>query len=250
MKNKILKTIFTIISLIFIPVCIYADDETIEKEYIINDSCKNIDVSSNISEAPKINARHAVILDRNSKLAIYGKQEFEQCKMASTTKIMTAIIVLENSNLNDVITVSKKAAGIGGSRLGLSTNDTITVENLLYGLMLKSGNDAAVALAEHVGGNIENFSNMMNQKADILNLSSTHFITPHGLDNDDHYTTAFDLACLTDYALQNEIFYKIVHTKTYTITLNNSPKMLSNTNELLGTIDGVYGVKTRIYKWC
>ena len=110
--------------------------------------------------------------------------------------------------------------------------------------MLRSGNDAAVALAEHVGGSIENFALLMNKKAHELNLSDTHFVTPHGLDNDEHYTTAFDLANLADYALNNEIFARIVKTKTHTIFINNQPKTISNTNELLGNFEGVYGVKT------
>lgn len=110
--------------------------------------------------------------------------------------------------------------------------------------MLKSGNDAAVALAEHVGGSIENFALMMNKKALDLNLLNTHFVTPHGLDNDEHFTTAVDLACLADYALNNKIFSKIVKTEIYTILINNHPKTISNTNELLGNFDGIYGVKT------
>ena len=106
------------------------------------------------------------------------------------------------------------------------------------------GNDAAVALAEFVGGDLEGFAKLMNDKAYVLGLKSTHFVTPHGLDNDNHFTTAYDLAILTDYALTNEIFSKIVKTKTYTITLNGYPKTLSNTNELLGNLEGIYGVKT------
>lgn len=175
----------------------------------------------------------------------FGKKETETCKMASTTKIMTAIVVIENcTNLNDIVTISKKSAGTGGSRLGLSTDDKITVEDLLYGLMMRSGNDAAVALAEYVAGSIDNFSNLMNSKAETLGLTSTHFSTPHGLDMDDHYTTAYELAIIADYALKNDTFSKIVKTKTYTITINGYPKTLSNTNELLGNLDGVYGVKT------
>lgn len=138
----------------------------------------------------------------------------------------------------------KKLLGTGGSRLGLSANDTITVENLLYGLMMVSGNDAAVALAEFIGEDIQNFVNLMNEKAQILKLTSTHFISPHGLDNDEHFSTAYDLALLTDYALQNETFSKIVRTPNYTISINNHSKQLNNTNELLGYLDGVYGVKT------
>ena len=123
---------------------------------------------------------------------------------------MTAIVVIENANLSNIVEISKKAAGTGGSRLGLSTNNKISVHDLLYGLMLCSGNDAAVALAEHVGGSIEGFAELMNLKAKELNLQSTHFVTPHGLDDDNHYTTAFELARLADYALKNDTFAKIV----------------------------------------
>ncbi len=110
--------------------------------------------------------------------------------------------------------------------------------------MMVSGNDAAVALAEFIGGSIQNFANLMNEKAQILNLTSTHFISPHGLDHDEHFTTAYDLSLLTDYALQNETFSKIVKTQNYSIRINNHSKQLSNTNELLGYLEGVYGVKT------
>jgi D-alanyl-D-alanine carboxypeptidase (penicillin-binding protein 5/6) len=164
--------------------------------------------------------------------------------MASTTKIMTSIIAIENSDLNQKVEISAKAANTGGSRLGLKKGDTISMRDLLYGLMLRSGNDAAVAIAEAVGGDLENFAVMMNEKAEKLNLSDTHFVTPHGLDDPDHYTTAYELAKITDYALNNEIFKEIVGSKTYTITINGYPKTLNNTNELLGVVQGVYGVKT------
>lgn len=110
--------------------------------------------------------------------------------------------------------------------------------------MLVSGNDAAVALGEFIGSNIEGFANMMNKKANDLGLSSTHFVTPHGLDQDEHFTTAYELAKITDYALQNPTFAKIVKTSSYTVMINGNPKSLHNTNELLGFLDGVYGVKT------
>ena len=110
--------------------------------------------------------------------------------------------------------------------------------------MLCSGNDAAVALAETVAGGIPEFSDMMNNKAKELGLENTHFESPHGLDSDNHYTTAYDLSLLTNYALNNETFLKIVGTKNYTVTINGYPKNITNTNELLGTLNGVYGVKT------
>ena len=201
------------------------------------------DTENNIEDID-INSRSCVVLDRKSKTILFGKNENKQVKMASTTKIMTAIVIIENYDLNKEITVSKKAAGTGGSRLGLRTGDKITVHDLLYGLLLRSGNDAAVALAETVGGSIEGFAELMNQKAKELNLKNTHFESPHGLDSDGHYTTAYELALITDYALQNSTFAKIVGTKNYTITINGYPKALTNTNELLGNLNGVYGVKT------
>ena len=230
---------FVIFCFIISPVVSFADDyleESIEVSF---------DNNVHSPEAPIINARHAVVLDRASKTILYGKNENEKCKMASTTKIITAIVVIENtSDLSTVVTVSKKAAGTGGSRLGLAYNNKITVNDLLYGLLMVSGNDAAVALAEFVGGNVENFAEMMNQKANSLGLTSSHFVTPHGLDQDEHYTTAFELAKIADYALSNKTFAKIVCTKSYTVSINGKPKNLNNTNELLGYLDGVYGVKT------
>ena len=220
---------------------VFADDEN---EEIIDNFSSFIETSSEIIREPTINSRAAIIYDRTSGTILLGKNENEKRKMASTTKIMTAIVVLENSNLDDVVTVSSKAAGTGGSRLGLKTNDKISVRDLLYGLMLCSGNDAAVALAEHVGGNVQGFSTLMNNKAASIGLISTHFVTPHGLDNEDHYTTAYELAVITNYALKNEIFYRYVGTKTYTVSINGRPKNLSNTHELLGNLNGVYGVKT------
>ena len=191
-----------------------------------------------------INARSCIVLDRLSKNILYGKNEFNKVKMASTTKVMTATIIIENCDLNKTIEVSKKAAGTGGSRLGLKIGDKITIRDLLYGLMLCSGNDAAVALAESCSGTIQEFSNLMNQKAKGLGLNNTHFESPHGLDSDNHYTTAYELAILSDYALQNKTFFNIVGTKNYTVTINGYPKILSNTNELLGNLLGVYGIKT------
>lgn len=243
MNNKFLFFSFVLL-LLSLPISVSADEEINDDSFSEIQIQEAIETSSNITDVPDINARHSVVIDRKSKQILYGKKETEKCKMASTTKIMTAIVVLENSNLSDIVTISKKSANIGGSRLGLSTNDKITVENLLYGLLLCSGNDAAVALAEHVGGSVEGFADLMNKKVLELNLCATNFVTPHGLDNDDHYTNAYELAIITDYALQNQIFKKIVGTKNYTIILNGYPKNISNTNELLGNLSGVYGVKT------
>ena len=157
---------------------------------------------------------------------------------------MTCIIALENSKLDETIIVSKSAATVGGSRLGLSAGDKITMLDLLYGLMLCSGNDAAAQIAQTIGGDYAGFSELMNKKAMALGLKNTHFVTPHGLDNEEHYTTAYELALLTDYALNNKKFAQIVNTKTKSILINGYQKQLRNTNELLGVMNGVNGVKT------
>ena len=236
---KVFLIFFIII--FFFNYIVFADDIN---EEISHSFPSLIEVSSNINNEPTINSRSAIVYDRISGSIIFGKNENQKRKMASTTKIMTAIIVLETCNLDDIVIVSSNAAGTGGSRLGLHTNDKISVRDLLYGLLLCSGNDAAVALAEYVGGDLSSFANLMNEKSNSLELTSTHFVTPHGLDNDIHYTTAYELAIITNYALKNETFYNFVRTKNYTVTINGYSKTLSNTNELLGNLNGVYGVKT------
>ena len=245
LKNMMHRiVIILLLFFILFPIFVLADDEE-EEEYNQNEIQDLIVESASSSvEEPKINARAAIIYDRTTKQIIWGKNESEKRPMASTTKIMTAIVVLENSNLSDVVTISKKAAGTGGSKLKISTGDKITVNDLLYGLMLRSGNDAAVALAEYVGGSIEGFADLMNKKAKELGLSNTNFVTPHGLDNEDHYTTAYELAVITDYALNNETFAKIVNTKSTAISINGNNRNIYNTNELLGYMQGVDGVKT------
>lgn len=246
-KNIFKKMLFSIFIIVFLfsQYTIYADDLDFDDESLDINNISTQETSSNLSEdSLSLNSRSCVVLDRISKQVLYGKNENKQVKMASTTKIMTAIIVIENYDLNALANISKKAANTGGSRLGLKSEDKITIHDLLYGLLLCSGNDAAVALAENVAGSIEDFSKLMNQKALDLNLTNTHFESPHGLDSDAHYTTAYELALLTDYALKNSTFSQIVGTKNYTITINGYPKSISNTNELLGNLNGVYGVKT------
>lgn len=232
--------VFTFIFIILFANSSFADD--IDEQ--ISDDIFTQEVSIVPSEEPKIYSKSAIVLDRDTKSILYEKNINEKRPMASTTKIMTCIIILENKNLSDTVTISQKAASTGGSRLGLSKNDKITVKDLLYGLMLRSGNDAAVALAEYMSGSIENFAILMNEKACSLGLTNTHFVTPHGLDNDEHYTTAYELALLTNYALNNSTFAKIVNTKNCTININGYAKSIYNTNELLGNLNGVNGVKT------
>ncbi len=222
----------------------YANLEENEQVNVTQIQNEVIQTTAKTSKEPVINARIGLIFDRNSKTILYEKNGQKQFPMASTTKIMTAIIVLENADLKQTVTIEKKAAGTGGSRLGLKVNDKITVHDLLYGLMLESGNDAAVALAIHIGGSVEGFCELMNQKAKEMGLLNSHFVTPHGLDYEGHYTTAYELARMADYALQIPKFKEIVSTKNYTVTISGRVKTIDNTNELLGYLDGVYGVKT------
>ena len=238
--KKILYSIliFLLILLNFSTAC--ADD--VDNEVDFEDTIEV--TASNVSELPKTNSRRYIVYDRISKSMIIGKNEDVKSAMASTTKIMTTIVILEKADLNEKVTVSAKAGGTGGSRLGLKRGDKASVRDLLYGLMLRSGNDAAVALAEHVGGSVKGFAELMNEKAIELGLTNTHFVTPHGIDDANHYTTALELAKLTDYAMNNETFAKIVGTKSTTIYINNKSRQINNTNELLGVLNGVVGVKT------
>ena len=182
-KRQIILVLF--LSFLLITTNIYADDENIEEDVFdttwIYEQLEVTD--SNVINEPIINSRAAIVYDRVSGDVIWGKDENSKRKMASTTKIMSSTIVLENiEDLSAIVTVSKRAAGVGGSRLGLSTGDKITVNDLLYGLMLKSGNDCAIALAEYVCENVDSFVDKMNEKAINLGLTQTHFVTVNGLD--------------------------------------------------------------------
>ncbi len=242
------KIILLLFVFIFITPYVLADDLSPSDDIFdiseILGNINSIETNSDTTKLPTINSRAYVVMDRKSNTILIGKDENQKKKMASTTKIMTALVVIEHCELSNTVEISKKSAMTGGSRLGLKTGDKITVYDLLYGLMMRSGNDAAVALAEHVAGSISNFANLMNEKAESLGLSNTHFVTPHGLDEDEHYTTAYELAILSNYAMNNKIFANIVGTKNYTITINGYPQTLINTNELLGVLNGVYGIKT------
>ena len=242
MKKHIISLL--VIVLILFSEVVYAAEE--EKETVdVEEIVEEIEQASSTSvDTPNINSRAAIVIERNSQIPIYEKNSNERRKMASTTKIMTSIIVVEKGNLEEIVTISKKAGGTGGSRLGLKAGDKVKVKDLLYGLMLCSGNDAAVALAEHIGGSAESFAELMNKKAEELGLKNTHFVTPHGLDEEEHYTTAYELAILTNYALNIPEIAKIVRTERYMVWINDYAKEIRNTNELLGYLDGVYGVKT------
>ncbi len=181
---------------------------------------------------------------------IYDKNADKRHPMASTTKIMTTLVVLEHCNLNEPVTVSEDAAGTEGSSLYLKGGEVITVENLLYALMLASANDVATALAIHTAGSVEAFADLMNEKAYSLNLKHTHFTNPHGLADDAHYTTAADLARIAGAAMENETFSQIVSTKSKVIASTNGEtvRTLRNHNKLLSLYENCIGIKTGFTK--
>ena len=179
---------------------------------------------------------------------LYSKNENTQLPMASTTKIVTAITVIENcDDLDALVTIPKSATLAEGSSIYLRANEQLTIRQLLYGLMLQSGNDAAETLALELGnGSLENFAELMNQTAKNCGAENSNFVTPHGLDDKEHYTTAYDLAKITSYALKNPVFKEIVSCKKYIIpaTEHNTARTLLNKNKLLSSLDGCDGVKT------
>ena len=191
-------------------------------------------------DAAAVSAKRAYVLDAVSGRVIYEKNPDERSLIASTTKIMTALIVCEQCNVLDRMRIPKEAVGIEGSSMYLQEGEVLTLQELLYGLMLQSGNDAAVALAIYCGGTVEGFAELMNDKARNLGLKNTHFENPNGLDSPGHYSTARDLAVLSAYAMENPIFRKTVSTKSLML----GQRYLTNHNKLLWRVDGAEGVKT------
>ena len=195
-------------------------------------------------------AQSAVVIDGDGCKVAYEKNAHSRMGMASTTKIMTALIAIENYPLEKEFTVSDKALGVEGSSIYLKKGEKFTMKQLLYALLLQSANDAATAIAIEVGGSVENFAALMNNKAETLGLKNTHFTNPHGLYDDEHYTTAYDLALITQYALKNPAFKEIVSTYKMSIPLQGieNGRVLVNHNKLLKQYDGAIGVKTGFTK--
>ena len=190
--------------------------------------------------AKEISAQSALVLDAGTGRVIYEKNADQRSLIASTTKIMTALIVCEQCNVLDRVRIPREAVGIEGSSVYLQPGEVLTVQELLYGMMLHSGNDAATALAIYCAGTVEGFAELMNDKARILGLKDTHFENPHGLDAPEHYSTARDLAVLSAYAMKNPIFAKTVSVKQ----IHMGQRHLRNHNKLLWRVEGANGVKT------
>ena len=197
-------------------------------------------------EENRLYAKAALLMDGETGRVLFGKNEEETMPMASTTKIMTCIVALENGNLDDEVTISAYAASMPKVHLGVRKGETYYLRDLLYSLMLESHNDVAVAIAEHIGGNVEGFSKMMNQKARDLGAYHTNFVTPNGLDAEGHYTTAVDLANIARYGISLPEFLEITNTASYSFQTVDKKRsfQISNKNAFLNQMDGAIGVKT------
>lgn len=204
------------------------------------------------SSALNISGKSAILIEADSGKIIYEKNADLRLPMASTTKIMTGILAIENNNLSDIVKIPPCAVGIEGSSIYLKEGESLSVRQLLEALLLESANDASVALAYKTAGDVSHFAELMNEKATELGLTNTHFANPHGLDDDEHYTTASDLSKIARYAMQNPVFAEIVSTKKSTIPLNNGEgtRMLVNHNKLLRSYKGANGIKTGYTKRC
>lgn len=201
-------------------------------------------------QMPDISAECAVVVERQTGRVIAAKNAARRASMASTTKIMTALLLCESGRLDEEITVTDQMVRVEGSSMGLLPGDRVHLRDLLYGMMLASGNDAANTTAIVLGGSIEGFAELMNGKAAELGMTDTHFVTPSGLDDDEHYSTALDMAKLTVYAMKNADFAAAVGSRSATLEYGNPPyrRTLTNHNKLLGSYEGICGVKTGFTK--
>jgi D-alanyl-D-alanine carboxypeptidase (penicillin-binding protein 5/6) len=199
-----------------------------------------------VTEPPRVTARSAVLLDQATGRILFSKNAHEVLPMASTTKIMTAILALESGRLEDVVTVSEYASLVEGSGVDLEAGEEKTLEELVFGLILRSGNDAATAIAEHLGGSVEKFAVMMTRRAKELGAAQTKFMNPHGLHHEEHYTTAYDLALIAAHAMSIPKFQEVSATREIKISWTGKPydRLLRNQNKLLTLYDGADGIKT------
>ncbi|MBN7574330.1 MULTISPECIES: D-alanyl-D-alanine carboxypeptidase family protein [Clostridium] len=192
----------------------------------------------------RVNARSAIALDKESHAVLFEQNAYEIVPMASTTKILTSLIAIEQGNLDKKVVISKKAASIRGSTVGYKENEEITLRELVFGLMFKSGNDAAIAIAEELGGSIEGFAEIMNHYARGIGILDSHFESPHGLDSSKHYSSAYDLAILTAKGMDYDLFREVVGSKQISKEKYNFTRDYNNINKILWRIPGANGVKT------
>ncbi|HEO8422326.1 D-alanyl-D-alanine carboxypeptidase family protein [Niallia sp. FSL W8-0635] len=196
-------------------------------------------IPQNSSAQMYVSAQSAILMEQDSGRVIFEKDAHTQRRIASITKIMTAILAIESGKLDETVTVSNNAIRAEGSSIYLQEGEKIKLEDLVYGLMLRSGNDAAVAIAETVGGSLDGFVYLMNQKAEEIGMKNTHFANPHGLDDhEDHFSTAYDMALLTRYAMKNDTYKKIAGTESYRSESSNNKwdRVWKNKNKLLTSL--------------
>lgn len=204
----------------------------------------SVNAESKANTNLRVNARCAIALDKESGTVLYEQNAYEIVPMASTTKILTSIIAIEQGNLDKKVKISKKAAGIRGSTVGYKENEEIALRELIFGLMFKSGNDAAIAIAEELGGSVEGFSEIMNHYARGIGILDSHFESPHGLDSSNHYSSAYDLAILTAKGMDYDLFREVVGSKEISREKYNFTRDYNNINKILWKIPGANGVKT------
>jgi D-alanyl-D-alanine carboxypeptidase (penicillin-binding protein 5/6) len=205
-----------------------------------------VETATSVDSLSTLQAKYALLMDSDNRRVLYEKNGYEQAPMASTTKIMTLLVALEQGNPEDVVVVSEYAASMPKVHLGMVKDEQYRLGDLYYSLMLESHNDTAVAIAEHIGGSVEGFAALMNEKAAELGAYNTHFVTPNGLDDEEHYTTAYDLALIASYAVENEEFLKIVQTSSYTFYEQSKGRSftVNNKDRFLTSYDGAIGIKT------
>lgn len=227
MRKEIRIILLSLITILLLSVGAYAEDVQID-----------------------ISASSAVLLVSGSNEVLFEKSAYEKRPMASTTKIMSSIIAIESGRLDEEITVTQEMTAVEGTSMGLLPNDRVSVSELVYGMLLSSGNDAANATAITIAGSTDAFVSMMNDKAKQIGMFSTHFATPSGLDADDHYSTAYDMALLGSYAIENEQFLEICSSSSAVVDYGNPPykRRLTNHNKLLKIYDGAFGIKTGFTK--
>lgn len=227
MRKEIRIILLSLITILLLSIGAYAEDEQVD-----------------------ISASSAVLLVSGSNEVLFEKSAYEKRPMASTTKIMSSIIAIESGRLDEEITVTQEMTSVEGTSMGLLPNDRVSVSELVYGMLLSSGNDAANATAITIAGSTDAFVSMMNDKAKQIGMFSTHFATPSGLDADDHYSTAYDMALLGSYAIENEQFLEICSSSSAVVDYGNPPykRRLTNHNKLLKIYDGAIGIKTGFTK--
>lgn len=221
---------------------IETEEETMDFDEYEIDDVNNTQVDPN--GKLRVSAHNAIAIDAETREVLFDQKGYEVVAMASTTKILTSLVAISYGDLDRKVTISKNAASIRGSTVGYRAGDEIAMRELLFGLMFKSGNDAAIAIAEDIGGTIENFANIMNDFSRSLGLLNSHFESPHGLDSAKHYSSAYDLAILTSKAMENEIFREICGEKTVSKEKYNFTREYNNINKILWQIPGANGVKT------